>query len=388
MVLACGQPRHHLTSDSEIGMQNSQPARDRRSAPRAPLSAKVQILHGEIEFSGYAIDLSAHGVFVETQHSVEPGDTVRMAFSVGSDRTSVDVEGRVVRRIDADEARSQGSVSGLGIEFDRFRTGHNALLQELARRLGTLADGAAEKANPPSGRRGTVAVLWGTRPPPNCKGQVVHVSSSGAFIATPEPPPPGTHLYLQVERRGSLNPEPFKAFARVVRANLVDSPAGDEPQGMGIVFEAGTAEDELVRFLAHQITRPPPEAKLPTRRPGEPAEGGEASAPASDFLTEPMIAEFEDDGDDEDDSNDPATERWKRPMRPEPATNGASGRAEEARSDRAARPAQKAGAKPGRPPLASAGTKKPFDWGGTIGTLVKFLLLPLLAFLIAKALSR
>jgi PilZ domain-containing protein len=365
-------------------MQSQTPAHDRRASPRAPLTVKVQILHGETERSGYAVDLSVSGVFIELTPPIEPGEAVRMAFVVGSDKTLVDVEGRIVRVIAQDEARRSGSACGIGVEFDKFRTGQSALVQELARRLGSLSE------TPPAGkvaerrrqRRGRIPMLWGSKPPPGNPGHVIHVSSSGAFIATDEPLPAGTHLYLQFEKRTSAGPEQVKAVARVVRVNPPDAPIGEDPPGMSIVFESGSAEEELLYHLELQLARPAPEARLPVgRKTEEPAPLPEEIY--DDDEDEPMIPELEEFEEEEDEEED-----WKRKRAaalhegPEPGNETAVAKPDE----KSTRPTR-----PGRPPVRSRHTPEqvpPFDWPGTLKKAAPLVLVLLLLYFIGRALFR
>jgi hypothetical protein len=352
------------------------------------------MLWGEAEYTGYAIDLSAQGVFVETSDTIPAGTSLRLAFVVGSDRTLVDVEGRVVRSVGLDEAHGLGQPPGLGIEFDHFRTGRNALLQELTRRLGRLEEVAQDNAAERRSRRGSVPLLWGVRPPPANRGQLIHLSSSGAFIATNEPPPPTTHVYLQFDSRASAGTEALKAVGRVVRVNFSLSSDSDEPIGMSIVFESGSEVEDLLLFLEQQLARPAPEARLPTgHKPFEPhgaATQPPTAAPASDPgqpPQEPVVPEFEDKQDDEWD------QRFAASATPTDAKSGIMrGTTDEYILRKAARAKQRAAATPAPTPSRPSPRTPPpsprseWDRNALLMTVLKFFLLPLLAFLLARLL--
>ena len=76
------------------------------------------------------VDLSIHGAFVRTNRALPVGAQVQVAFTRGSDRNPLAIEGEVVRSGSADGGR----LTGIAIRFKDLTELDEALLNELITR--------------------------------------------------------------------------------------------------------------------------------------------------------------------------------------------------------------------------------------------------------------
>jgi len=67
---------------------------------------------------GHTVDLSTGGVFIESSHPVQPGDRLRLSFSLPGDATGlIETEGRVVWVNPADNPVRASFPAGFGVSF-------------------------------------------------------------------------------------------------------------------------------------------------------------------------------------------------------------------------------------------------------------------------------
>lgn len=95
----------------------------------------AKLLGGDLNASfGLVENISAGGVFVRTQHELQPGDSVVLNLDPEGTR-SLRLTGRVVGR-DPPDATNPGTHTGLRIQFDPMEAEQSEKLKELLRALG------------------------------------------------------------------------------------------------------------------------------------------------------------------------------------------------------------------------------------------------------------
>ena len=234
---------------------------ERRLAERLLYGGKIVVTWAEGTFQAHSADLSQTGVFIETSNLLPVGTSVRLKFKVSgaAQRHSVTAEGRVARQMTTDEAAAQGLSPGLGIRFEWVPAGDMALFHFISDRLRVIRaprPSVVERARKHPATLVALPVFWGTDPNLGRGGYLQTLSTSGAFLETRTPAPPGTHIYLWFEL-------PSAGVARNARATAVVAyvhPSGrQQAPGMGIAFEVSTLDASIVeRFvdarLGHKAT--------------------------------------------------------------------------------------------------------------------------------------
>jgi uncharacterized protein (TIGR02266 family) len=93
--------------------RSGETVRQRRRAPRAPLSSLVTCLFGGKSIIAMTTDLSAAGCFLETETPVPENAVVELTLHLADDPEPVKASGRVVR-----VHRRQDERPGFAVEFD------------------------------------------------------------------------------------------------------------------------------------------------------------------------------------------------------------------------------------------------------------------------------
>jgi uncharacterized protein (TIGR02266 family) len=105
---------------------------ERRLYSRIPVSVRVRVRYPDLEFVVPSVDLSAGGVFLDTDRRLPVGTRVCLVFSVPIiAKYPIRAEGEVVR------LESSGKV-GLAVRFVDISDDDRALLGELAEKADSL----------------------------------------------------------------------------------------------------------------------------------------------------------------------------------------------------------------------------------------------------------
>lgn len=105
---------------------------ERRLHPRIPVSVRVRVQYTGQEFAALSVNLSAGGVFMDTDHRLPVGTRVRLVFTVPIiAKYPIRAEGEVVRLGPAGRA-------GLAVRFVDISDDDRALLGELAEKSDSL----------------------------------------------------------------------------------------------------------------------------------------------------------------------------------------------------------------------------------------------------------
>lgn len=242
---------------------------DQRRAVRWRYTLGLALSWGGGSFTAHTSDISTSGAFVETDRELSPGTSLKMQFQVFAGGTAVDViaNGRVARRVTFDNVDAKHPLPGLGVEFQRFISGEEALAGVLEALQ--LAEQYVDRKGRDQRRAARVpvglSVLWGTSNPPSSPGTLASVSASGGFVVHSESPVgPGAHIFLQFQLPIGGRPTEIRSVASVVRE--VDEQGA---AGMGITFELSTVDVEIIdHFVRTRQPGGPPRARIPVRPPG------------------------------------------------------------------------------------------------------------------------
>ncbi len=103
---------------------------DRREHQRAPLRLLVQFrFHTFEEFlEEYSGNISAGGIFIETEEPYEEGAVIFLQFKLDDGETLIEGMGRVVRVLEPDDGHPHG---GMGVEFLNFDEATRALIDDI-----------------------------------------------------------------------------------------------------------------------------------------------------------------------------------------------------------------------------------------------------------------
>jgi uncharacterized protein (TIGR02266 family) len=105
---------------------------ERRAHPRIPISVRVRVQYTGQEFTADSVNLSAGGVFLDTDHRLPVGTRIHMVFTVPIiAKYPIRAEGEIVR------LGSEGQI-GLAIRFVDISDDDRALLGELAEKSDSL----------------------------------------------------------------------------------------------------------------------------------------------------------------------------------------------------------------------------------------------------------
>ena len=97
----------------------------RRAFPR--VGARFRVRFGNVQdfVLEYAANISAGGVFVETEHPPELRSVVTVSLELPDGGPPVEAKGMVVHRVAAEEAKARKTAAGVGVQFvdstDEFR---------------------------------------------------------------------------------------------------------------------------------------------------------------------------------------------------------------------------------------------------------------------------
>lgn len=103
---------------------------DRREHQRAPLRLLVQFRFHSFEdfLEEYSGNISAGGVFIETEEPYEEGAVIFLQFKLEDGETLIEGMGRVVRVL---EPEGENAKSGMGVEFLSFDDQTRALIDDI-----------------------------------------------------------------------------------------------------------------------------------------------------------------------------------------------------------------------------------------------------------------
>ena len=105
---------------------------DRRSRERINVAVELKLEAPEqrVMMVSRTVDLSSHGAFVRTNRALPIGAKVQVAFTRGSERNPLALDGEVVRSGQTDGGR----LTGIAIRFKDLTDLDEALLNELIER--------------------------------------------------------------------------------------------------------------------------------------------------------------------------------------------------------------------------------------------------------------
>lgn len=226
---------------------------DQRRSERWRYTLGLILSWGGGKKNAHTMDISMSGAFVETDQVLSPGTAVKLQFQVLAKGSMVEVQvkGRVARKVTQDTVDSAHPRPGLGVQFQEFASGEQALEGALqALRLAERYVGQREREEAANRRKAPrvkvgLPVSWGATNPPTLEGQLSSLSSSGGFMVHTESPcEPGSRIYLRFELPDAGRTREVKAVATVVRV------VEEGVLGMGIVFELSTVAVEFIeRFV-------------------------------------------------------------------------------------------------------------------------------------------
>lgn len=104
---------------------------ERRRAPRAPLTVRVEYGTVDAFFSDFSRNLNEGGIFVETDQPLTLEERVFLKFRLPGESKPVQVTGRVVRI----STGAAGEPRGMAVEFDALAPGDRRRIDELVRAL-------------------------------------------------------------------------------------------------------------------------------------------------------------------------------------------------------------------------------------------------------------
>ena len=235
---------------------------DQRRAERWKYTLEVTMTWSGGQVQAHTTDISLCGVFVETCQAPAVDTLVRLRFSLieGASREPVDVAGKVVRRIGAEEVSDHCPLPGVGIVLGRFFSGEAALRRVIGA-LDIAGQRAASWTWDDADRRVSprvvvgIPVRWGTSDPPDQQGQLMNLSQHSGFVLHSESAlQPGATIYLRFDLPDHGSAREVQARATVVRTTRQDG-----KEGMGIAFDLSSVTvEQMARFMdSRRGPRPP-----------------------------------------------------------------------------------------------------------------------------------
>jgi hypothetical protein len=226
----------------------SPPLYDRRRSERLPYAGKIAVTWEDGTFQAHSANLSRAGLFIETTTHVAVGTTVRVEFEVSgasggqksqrsaTRRYPVAAEGEVIRLVTLEEASSFGTLSGIGIEFERFMEGEVAVENFVRAKLSSI------RPPRPSNRSGdhssrapvNIPVSWGIDASLGRAGHLRSLDTAGAFLEVTEPAPAGTIIHLEFELLRADSVQSVSTRAVIAETH---PPEGPYAWGLEIAFE-------------------------------------------------------------------------------------------------------------------------------------------------------
>ena len=118
--------RERASEAKPIGAVNVQPYDDpRRAVPRLAARFAVRFATVQDFVLEYAANISAGGVFVQTETPLQLKTIVRVEMELPGGGGMVPARGVVVHRVTPEEAKQRGTLAGMGVQFmdgdDKFR---------------------------------------------------------------------------------------------------------------------------------------------------------------------------------------------------------------------------------------------------------------------------
>jgi len=108
---------------------------ERRKYPRIKLITKVAHIREDKFHYFYSRDLSAGGIFLETDHPYPVGTELELEFPLPEVSERIRIKGKVVRVVETSE-QYKGKTPGMGIQFEEMDSETSALLADfIAREL-------------------------------------------------------------------------------------------------------------------------------------------------------------------------------------------------------------------------------------------------------------
>jgi Tfp pilus assembly protein PilZ len=145
-----------------------------RVAKRARRRLACRIVVARQRFSGVILDLSASGIFVQTNAKPRPGDPVSLELSVPGQREPLRLEAQVARVKVVPPRLVAVAQGGLGLRITNAPEGYfdflTSVLPEIAAAADEEAEAIARELGPPVAR---------SAPPPATRRYRVHVSQVG-----------------------------------------------------------------------------------------------------------------------------------------------------------------------------------------------------------------
>ena len=116
----------------------SAPVENRRVFPRHPARFRIHWAPlGDLQ-TGYSVNVSASGVFLQTENPPPVGATLFMSLELPGASAPVDVQGLVAQRVTKEIAEASGTVAGAGIQFldatDGFREALDAAVEQMGKK--------------------------------------------------------------------------------------------------------------------------------------------------------------------------------------------------------------------------------------------------------------
>ncbi|TMA26769.1 MAG: TIGR02266 family protein [Deltaproteobacteria bacterium] len=135
-VAAAIDRRERAAEAKPIGAINLQPAEDpRRAFPRVSARFAVRFATVQDFVLEYAANISAGGLFVETEDPPPLQSVVKVEMQLPGTSAPVQARGRVVHRVTKEQARKSGTSPGMGVQFveatDEFREKIDAAIEHI-----------------------------------------------------------------------------------------------------------------------------------------------------------------------------------------------------------------------------------------------------------------
>jgi Tfp pilus assembly protein PilZ len=116
----------------------SAPAENRRVFPRYPARFRIRWAPIEALQIGYSANVSASGVFLQSDDPPPIGATLLMSMDFPGAPGPVEVKGLVAQRITKEEAIEKGQIAGVGIQFldanDSFRDALDRAVEHIVKK--------------------------------------------------------------------------------------------------------------------------------------------------------------------------------------------------------------------------------------------------------------
>jgi len=96
---------------------NNPERKERRKFPRKEIKIELKCLEGGSFSTRFARDISAGGLFAEANKPFPLGSEVFLDFFLPGIRDKFKLKGQVIHRVTKEQAKKDGYVPGMGIEF-------------------------------------------------------------------------------------------------------------------------------------------------------------------------------------------------------------------------------------------------------------------------------